>query len=291
MYIITGASGQVGSAVVANLIKKGKAVKGIIRNEKKADKLKQQGAEVAIADAFDLQALTEAVKGGSTLFAITPETGKNDDVIADTKKILENYRKSVEVSAIKKVVGLSSIGAQFNKNSGNLLMSYLLEHAFEGLDVQTTFIRPAYYFSNWMMSLPLIKEKGILATFYPVDLKISMVSPTDVAAYAQDILTKDDDGSKIYELLGHDYSPADVAQAFENVLGREVKAQQIQRDQWEKTLREAGFSPDGIRNFVEMTELVVAGKTKPEANGTTILRAGTTLQEYIDKALQAEVVS
>jgi uncharacterized protein YbjT (DUF2867 family) len=291
MYIITGASGQVGSAVVVNLIKKGKAVKGIIRDEKKADKLKQQGAEVAIADAFDLQALTEAVKGGSTLFAITPETGKNDDVIADTKKILENYRKSVEVSAIKKVVGLSSIGAQFNKNSGNLLMSYLLEHAFEGLDVQTTFIRPSYYFSNWMMSLPLIKEKGILATFYPVDMKISMVSPTDVAAYAQDILTKDDDGSKIYELLGHDYSPADVAQAFENVLGREVKAQQISRDQWEKTLREAGFSPDGIRNFVEMTELVVAGKTKPEANGTTILRAGTTLQEYIDKALQAEVVS
>jgi uncharacterized protein YbjT (DUF2867 family) len=291
MYIITGASGRVGSAVVANLIKKGKAVKGIIRDEKKADKLKQQGAEVAIADAFNLQALTEAVKGGSTLFAITPETGKNDDVIADTKKILENYRKAVEASAIKKVVGLSSIGAQFNKNSGNLLMSYLLEHAFEGLDVQTTFIRPSYYFSNWMMSLPMIKEKGILATFYPVDMKISMVSPIDVAAYAQDILTKDDDGSKIYELLGHDYSPADVAKAFANALGREVKAQQIPRDQWGKTLREAGFSPDGIRNFVEMTELVIAGKIKPEASGTTILRAGTTLQEYIDKALQTEVIS
>jgi uncharacterized protein YbjT (DUF2867 family) len=291
MYIITGASGRVGSAVVANLIKKGEAVRGIIHDERKADKLKQQGAEVAIADAFDLQVLMEAVKGGSTLFAITPETGKNDDVIADTKKILDNYRKAVEVSSIKKVVGLSSIGAQIDKNSGNLLMSYLLEHAFEGLDVQATFIRPSYYFSNWMMSLPMIKEKGILATFYPVDLKISMVSPIDVAAYTQDILTKDDDGDKIYELLGHDYSSADVAQAFANALGREVKAQQIPRDQWEKTLRKAGFSPDGIRNFIEMTELVVDGKTKPEANGTTILRAGTTLQEYIDKALQAEVVS
>lgn len=287
MYIITGASGRVGSAVVAGLIKKGKAVKGIIHDERKADKLKQQGAEVAIADAFDLQALTEAVKGGSTLFAITPETGKNDDVIADTKKILDNYRKAVEVSSIKKVIGLSSIGAQLDKNSGNLLMSYLLEHAFEGLDVQTTFIRPSYYFSNWMMSLPMIKEKGILATFYPVDLKISMVSPIDVAAYAQDILVKEEDEGKIYELLGHDYSSADVAQAFANALGREVNAQQIPRDQWENVLKETGFSPDGIRNFIEMTELVIAGKTKPEANGTTILRAGTTLQEYIDKAVQA----
>jgi uncharacterized protein YbjT (DUF2867 family) len=291
MYIITGASGRVGSAVVANLIKKGKAVKGIIRDEKKADKLKQQGAEVAIADAFDLQALTEATKDGSALFAITPETGKNDDVIAGTKKILENYRKAVESSSIKKVVGLSSMGAQYNKNSGNLLMSYLLEHAFEGLDVQATFIRPAYYFSNWMMSLPLIKEKGILSTFYPIEMKIPMVSPMDVAAYSQDILTKDDNEGKIYELLGPEYSSADVAEAFANTLGREVKAQQIPRDQWEKTLSETGFSPDGIKNFVEMTELVVSGKTKPEANGTTILRAGTTLQEYFDKALQAEVIS
>ena len=291
MYIITGASGRVGSAVVAGLIKKGETVRGIIHDEKKADKLKQQGAEVAIADAFNLQALMEAVKGGSTLFAITPETGKNDDVIADTKKILDNYRKAVEASSIKKVVGLSSIGAQIDKNSGNLLMSYLLENAFEGVDVQVTFIRPSYYFSNWMMSLPMIKEKGILATFYPVDLKISMVSPIDVAAYAQDILTKDDNEGKVYELLGPEYSSADVAQAFANALGREVKAQQIPRNQWEKTLKETGFSPDGIRNFIEMTEMVIAGKTKPEANGTTILRAGTTLQEYIEKALQAEVVS
>jgi uncharacterized protein YbjT (DUF2867 family) len=82
---------------------------------------------------------------------------------------------------------------------------------------------------------------------------------------------------KIYELLGPEYSSADVAEAFANTLGREVKAQQIPRDQWEKTLRKAGFSPDGIKNFIEMTELVVDGKTKPEANGTTILRAGTTL--------------
>nr|WP_067053972.1 NmrA family NAD(P)-binding protein [Mucilaginibacter sp. L294] len=289
MHIITGASGQVGSAVVANLIKKGETVKGIIHDEKKADKLKKLGAEVAVADAFDLQALTKATQGGSTLFAITPETGRNDDVIADTKKILANYRAAVEASGIQKVVGLSSMGAQLGESSGNLYMSYLLERAFNGLDVQTTFIRPAYYFSNWMMYLPAIKEQGVLASFYLVDMQIAMVSPMDVAQYAADLLTKNDDNGKIYELFGPGYySTQDVADAFADTLGKAVKAEQIPRDQWDKTLKQTGFSPDGIKNFIEMTDLVIAGKTAAEAKGTTVLKASTTLQQYINQALRVK---
>jgi hypothetical protein len=87
---------------------------------------------VAVADAYNLQALTKATQGGSNLFAITPETLKNDDVIGDTKKILANYHKAVKASGIKKVVGLSSMGAHLGKGSGNLYMSYLLERAFTG---------------------------------------------------------------------------------------------------------------------------------------------------------------
>ena len=289
MHIITGASGQVGSAVLAGLIKKGETVKGIIHDEKKANKLKKLGADVAIADSFDRQALTKALQGGSTLFAITPETLKADDVIADTKKILANYRDAVEASGVKKVVGLSSMGAQYGENSGNLLMSYLLERAFNGLDVQTTFIRPAYYLSNWMMYLPAIKENGVLASFYPVDLKIPMISPMDVAGYAADLLVKNDDNGKIYELLGPEYySTQDVADAFANALGKDVKAEQIPRDKWEETLKTIGFSTDSIKNFIEMTELVITGDTNPQGNGTTILKASTTLQQYINEALEVE---
>lgn len=286
MHIITGASGQVGSAVVANLLKKGEKVKGLIHNQKKANELKKLGAEVAVADSLDRKALIGATKGGTTLFAITPETVK-DDMIADTEKILANYHAAVEASGIKRVLGLSSMGAQYSENSGNLRMSYLLERAFNGLDVKTSFIRPAYYFSNWMEYLPAIKEKGVLASFYPVDLKIPMISPMDVAKYSADILTKDDENGKIYELIGPEYySTQDVADAFADALGRDVKAEQIPREQWDKTLKTLGFSPDGIKNFIEMADLVISGDTDPQGEGTTILRASTTLQQYIDEALQ-----
>ena len=282
MNIILGASGQVGGAVVANLIEKGEPVKGVIRDSKKAADIEKQGATVTVADAFDLPALTEAFKDGTTLFVLTPESGESKDVLGDTKKILENYRKAVETSPIKKVVGLSSMGAQYSEGTGNLLMSYMLEHAFDGMDIKTTFIRPAYYFSNWLMYLDVVKEKGVMPTFFPVDLAIPMISPLDAGKNAADIITMEGTAGKIYELKGPIlYSSKDVASAFAVALGKEVTAIQTPRDEWGAALQGVGFSEDAINNFIDMTTAVVEGKLKDETTGVTTLTGKTTLQQYI----------
>lgn len=286
MNIIQGASGQVGSAVVANLVKKGEPVKGIVRNREKVEQLKKQGAEAAIADVFDQQALTEALKNGSTLFVITPETGKGEDVIGDTKKSLTNIREAIKKSKVKKMVGLSSMGAQYDKGTGNLLMSYLLEHAFNGLAIEQSYIRPAYYYSNWLAYLPVVKESGTLPTFYPVDLSIPMISPMDVAKFASDIISNDDSGGKIYEVYGPaSHTSADVADAFSKALHQDVKAKQIPRHQWPSTLKKIGFSEDAIKNFIEMTDAVIAGSAHAENEGTIVLKGNTTLQQYINNAV------
>ena len=284
MKIILGASGQVGSSVVANLIKAGQDVKAVVRDEKKGEKLKKKGAVVAVADAKDLHSLIPAFTDGDTLFALTPENGTAPNILGETEELLENYRRALASSPIKKVVGLSSIGAQHEEGTGNLEMSYLLEHAFSGLPVETVFIRPAYYFSNWMPYLPVVKETGILPTFFPVDLSIPMVSPEDVAKLVATTMTDDDANGKIYELTGASYSSADVAEALSHSLGKEVKAEQIPRDQWEKNLNELGFSIDGINNFIKMTNAVITGKAHPEGNGTTTVKGKTTLLQYIQKA-------
>lgn len=283
MHVILGASGQVGSAIVNQLIEKGEQVKGVIRDEKKAGTLKKSGAAVAIADVSDLPSLVAALQDGSTLFALTPESGHERNVIGETKDILENYRKALASSPIKKVVGLSSIGAQFETGTGNLMMSYLLEHAFTGMPVKQIFIRPAYYLSNWMMYQESVIEKGVLPTFFPPDLSIPMVSPQEVAAFVANVIQKEEEDGKIFELTGTAYSSEDVANAFSDALGKDVKAVQIPREQWESTLQEIGFTPDAIRNFIEMTDVVIAGKVKPEKNGTEQVKLKTTLKNYIQQ--------
>jgi len=286
MYVILGASGQVGSAIVDHLLAKKLAVKAVVHNPEKVSEIKAKGAEVAVSDAMDLNSLIEAFKGGDTLFALTPETFKNEDVLGETKTILENYNQAISQSSIKKVVGLSSIGAQYSTGTGNLLMSYMLEHAFNDLSLPQIFIRPAYYYSNWLAQVPEIKKSGTLPTFYPTDLTLPMISPMDVAAFVTEVLVKDNK-SKIYEIIGPEkLSSDDVAAAFVEVLNKAVEAKQILREEWNATLEKIGFSPDAKKNFIEMTETTINGNTDPENKGTTVVKLKTRISEYFENALR-----
>ncbi|PKD20844.1 hypothetical protein APR41_12435 [Salegentibacter salinarum] len=289
MNIILGATGQVGSAITDFLLENKLPVKAVIRDQEKAEILKEKGAEVAIADYFDLKALKNAVKEGEVIFVITPETIKTDDILGDTKRILENYRKAIKGSEIKSIIGLSSGGAHYEKyerHTGSLLMSNMLEHEFVSLPLNQVFVRPSYYYSNWLMSIDMVKEKDVLPSFFPSDLKIDMNSPIEVAEFISDIIIKGIDKSEVIELVGPEkYSSRDVANNMAKVLGREVKVQEIPQEEWFPTMESIGFSKNAAENFIKMTELVTEGNAKLERKGKNPIRLSTTFEKYLKQTL------
>jgi uncharacterized protein YbjT (DUF2867 family) len=288
MNIVVGASGQVGSAIVEHLVYKNEPVKGVIRNPDKVKELQNlQNVSFEIADVFDLPALEKAFKNGSSVLLLTPDNPDSDDVMGDTKAMLDNYKKAIESSTIKKIVGLSSMGAQYETNSGTLKMSFLLEHNFTELNVQNIFVRPAYYYSNWMESVSVIQEEGVLSTFFPVDLKIPMCSPLDVAKFLADLMRGAVEGEPIYEVEGPEwYSSRDIANTFAKVLNRDVSPRQIPREDWWKTIKEFGFTDDVTKNFIEMTQTVVDGKARPQAAGTILKKLDTPFNIYLSEQLE-----
>jgi uncharacterized protein YbjT (DUF2867 family) len=284
MNTILGASGQVGSAVVANLVRDRQPVKGVVRDKQKASKLKKVGAEVAVADIHDESALVDSFKDATAVMVLTPESGAERDLLADTREVLRNYRNAVAKSPVKKIVGISSVGAQHKSGTGNLQMSYMLEHAFNDLTVEKIFVRPSYYFSNWLPYVDTVKKEGVLPTFFPPELSMQMISPIDVAAIIARLMTKNNnkESRTIYELEGPEWcSSNDVAAAFEEVLNRKVIAKQIPRSEWENTMKSMELSEDGLKNFIEMTEAVINGKAIPEKTNVITLRGETTLREYL----------
>ena len=286
MNIVLGATGHVGNAVIEGLLSKNQAVRGIIRDPEKAHSLAEKGAQVGIADGLEAETLATAFKDGTAIFLITPESISSNDVYADAETLLKNYRDAIEQNGIKKIVGLSSIGAQHSGDTGNLKVSQMLEHAFEGLDAQQIFVRPAYYYSNWLAYVETVKESGVLPTFYPVDQKISMCSPDEVGEFVSGILTEKTGENKIYELIGPaELSSADVAVVFSQVLNRPVEAKQIPDTKWGETMENAGFSIDATEKFIAMTQMVIDGKTQPQGNGTEVVTLHTSFEEYLKKAL------
>jgi uncharacterized protein YbjT (DUF2867 family) len=283
MYVVTGASGQIGSAVANELLRRGKAVKAVVRNPQKISGTDPAGLLPAIADLFDVKALKKAFAGGDTVFLLTPENPTSSDIIGDTEQILKNYREAVQYAGVKKIVGLSSIGAQHSAGTGNLVMSYMLEHAFQDLSVKKVFIRPSYYYSNWMMYAASLKESDVLFNFFPSDLSIPMVAPPDVAEFIAKVMCDDavEDG-RVYELVGPvDYTAADVASVFSSLLHRKIDAQQMPRNTWKETLLQVGFSGHAAANLVDMTNAVIERKAVPERRDP--IRLTTPLEEYLRK--------
>lgn len=285
MNIIVGATGQVGSMVLSEIQKKGFPVRAVVRNP---EKITDKTVDVKTADLFNADQLTEAFKGGTSVFVLTPEYFSSNDIIGETKLIVENYRKAIQATGITRIVGLSSIGAHVNSNTGNLLMSKILEQELDTIDAQKLFIRPSYYYSNWLGYLETVKEYGVLPTFFPEHLKIDMNSPVDVAKFIAKMIVDfpSSENKKVFELLGpRNYSSHEVAKTFEKLFNKEVNTQSIPRDQWKDTLLSVGFTENTAHNLMDMTQAVIDSKTVPEYPNHTI-KLSTTIEQYFEEQLR-----
>ena len=143
------------------LLDKGIPAIAVVRNP---EKVKDENFKVRHADLFNLDQVVNAFKGGTTAFLLTPENPSSNDIIKDTKNIIENYKKAVEENKIQRIVILSCIGAHIEGKTGNILMSQLLEKQFDDFNIEKIIIRPSYYFSNWLGYLSTIEQYGVLPT-------------------------------------------------------------------------------------------------------------------------------
>jgi uncharacterized protein YbjT (DUF2867 family) len=104
-------------------------------------------------------------------------------------------------------------------------MSKLLEKSFDNFNIEKIFVRPSYYFSNWLGYLSTIEQFGILPTFFPEELTIEMLSPLDLAFFIAEIIAKPigQTTTNVYELVGpKTYNSIDISRAFSSVLNKEV---------------------------------------------------------------------
>ena len=84
MFVVTGATGNTGSAVANHLLAEGKKVRGIGRSAERLQRLAQKGAEPFVADVTDSQALTRAFQGAEAVYVMIPPDYSAADVVRIT---------------------------------------------------------------------------------------------------------------------------------------------------------------------------------------------------------------
>jgi uncharacterized protein YbjT (DUF2867 family) len=256
MYAIMGITGQVGSAAAKYLLERGQRVRGIVRNKSRASAWAARGAEIVVADWSDAKALAAAFTGTEGVSVMLPANFAPDADFAEPRALIDTLTAALRKAQPPKIVALSSIGAQQERDLGLITQLHLLERALDTLPMPRAHVRAAWFMENLRWDVPLAQCEGRLAShLQPLDRPIPMVSTDDVGRTVANTLEETWFGHRVIEVEGpRRYSPLDMAQSLAAVLEHDVETIAIPREQWAARFVDEGMPADRTAPRIAMLD-------------------------------------
>jgi len=289
MIVITGASGKTGGRTAEVLLKKGEKIRVIGRSAEHLQHLTERGAEVMVGDQGDVQFLTRAFTGADAAYVIIPPKLDTDDVRAHYNKMGAVIVDAVKRSGLRKMVFLSSLGAEHDSGTGPVTGLHDVEKALGTLkDVDIVFLRPGYFFENTLMNLEQVKNRHVYTDPGDPDAPFLMVAARDIGQKAGELLLKRNfKGHTIEELFGHRITLREVSR----LIGKKLDIPNVAYIR--ASYREAidgmmtmGLSRNIAESFVELAHGVSKGMITTTMLDPTKPNAPTRYDKFIEEALK-----
>jgi uncharacterized protein YbjT (DUF2867 family) len=118
MYVVTGATGNIGSRVVELLNPRENKVRVIGRSRDRLQPLIDLGAEPWICDIEDTPNLTEAFKGADCVYVLIPPNLDVEDLRQYQTATGESIATAIRQSGVQYVVNISSVGGHLPEGVG-----------------------------------------------------------------------------------------------------------------------------------------------------------------------------
>ena len=235
--LVTGATGTVGTQVVAELVKRGADVRALVRDPAKA-KL-PQGVSVAQGDMLDVDAMRKALDGVSTLFLL------NAVVPDEFTQALITLNLAREAK-VKSLVYFSVIHSDIYVNVPHFAGKHAVERMIEQSGFAATILRPAYFINNDMSVKDVVLAHGVYPM--PVGAKgLAMVDVRDIGEVAAIELLRREQSATLLPLDTIDVVGPDsltgqaIAGIWTEVLGRPIVYGGDDTSAFEQTLK--GYGP------------------------------------------------
>ena len=237
MYVITGATGQLGRIVIEKLLASVPAgqIIAAVRSPEKAADLAALGVQVRKADYSQASTLDSAFKGAEKILLISSsEVGQRTaqhQAVIDAAK-----RANVKLLAYTSVL-----------NADTSLLGLAEEHrqteaALQKSGVPFVLLRNGWYTENYAAGIPAALEHG--AVFgSAADGRISSAARADYADAAVAVLTSaEDQAGRVYELAGDDsYTLSDFAAEVSKQAGKTVPYTDLPQADFQAALVQAGL--------------------------------------------------
>jgi uncharacterized protein YbjT (DUF2867 family) len=259
MFAVMGITGNVGGAIADTLLLHGKRVRGIVRDEAKAQAWKDRGVELVTAD-YD-ENLAAAFTGVEGIFAMIPPNLTPDPGFPDSAARITAIKKAILAAKPPRAVFLSSIGSEKPSRIGLITTTHMLEQELGSTGVPSAFLRPGSFMENIIYSLPAARETGMYFAFYqPLEHPFPLIATKDIGRIAAETLLQTWQDNRVIEISGPTYySSNDVAAALEKALNRPITGVAVPRDIWVDTMAQHGIPADRSGAYIEMLDSFNSG--------------------------------
>ncbi|AOI59180.1 NAD(P)H-binding protein [Burkholderia diffusa] len=286
MFVIFGASGNVGSSTVTTLRHAGHPVRAVLRDTRHRERFVQLGCEVAIADLTDASAIAAAIDGAQAVQMLCPVPVADSDPAATMARTLDIVTGALVANPPPALLALSDYGAELDGNTGITRLFHRLEEKLKTVPTTLTLLRSAEHLQNWTRVLPVALATGVLPSFHhPVDKVFPTVWAPDVGVAAARLLLEPAEfgnGPRIVSIEGpRRVSVRDIAQTLGAAADHEIVARELPRDAWTATLLRAGLSERHAQLIVDLYDVHNAGRIDVEAGVSERVHGTTTPEEAL----------
>lgn len=239
--LVTGATGNTGRHLVAELIRRGERVRALTRDPSAAAAILPAEAEPAEGTHTAPEKLDAALKGADRLH-ITVTPGSIDAGP-------ELVRRAVDA-------GVRRITVLWGGFVGPV------EEAVAGSGVEWTRLEPQEFMSNALTWIDSVRDEGVVRE--PYDMRSAVVHEADIAAVAATALLDDGHAGAVYNLTGP--QPLTVRERIETLskaIGRDISFIRITHEQAVERLIATGVSR-------EDAEFVIGWYAGPGEAATTV---------------------
>jgi uncharacterized protein YbjT (DUF2867 family) len=284
--LVTGASGNIGSEVVKQLLSDAPevSIKAAVHSSQNVKKVKYDDrVKVIQIDYKEPETVREALNGVDKLFLLTPD-------VPNAADLASNVVIEAKKAGIRHIMKQSVMGANLEADVGTMRLHRQAEKVIEQSGIPFTFLRPNEFMQNFVnFHSPSIRENN--AFYVPLeDAKVSLVDVRDIAAVAVKSLTDEDrHKNKTYLITGPEaLSYHQVAEILSNTTGRKINYVNISDEEARAAMKEMGMSDWLINTVSELSDYFRKGKASEispavdEVTGNKPISFSQFANDYVD---------
>lgn len=273
MYLITGASGEIGSRVVKQFLERGIRPRVLSRDAQKARSLFGERVDVYAGDLGVRASLEPSFQGTNAIFLVNvgPQIPERDKAAARLAKDL-GVRKIVKLSSLDVEHGLA-IGAWHEKG----------EAAIRDAGIPFTFIRPTGFMSNLLAWAHAIRTEGVVRSS-TADGRRPFIHSEDIASVCVAALMKDEYTGKVLPITGPEaLTFGEATEIIAQAIGKPLSYRAISDEEAREKYSKISGSPEETEAHVALWRAIREGRlgATTDCVERTLGRKPLTLRQWV----------